>query len=859
MLKWQKDSAFELILTMKAAHNALSQLISVPEGSAVFEELREGCMQCADTLAGMDDSFYLDAAFYKTALNAVETPDEALLLDYHANNFALLLERVKIKLEFVFFSYKTSMFDSFETVVRACNDDPHIEAFVVPIPYFDKNKDKSPGKMHFEEMKNLPQYADLNIVDYRNYDVKARRPDVIFINNPYDNYNGVTSVHPNFYAENLAGFTEILAYIPYFVLPELEEPSVMVPKHFVETYGCIFADRVFVQSEIARLGYVHHYRDVVKNLANSESLLKNVNKFIAAGSPKFEKTLTDKEDAFIIPDDWKAKIYKADGSKKAVFFLNTGISNFLPYTTDHTRQNVVPDYLEMLDNTLKTFEKRDDCVLLWRPHPLAEATVKSARPALYDSYKEIVDNYINKDFGIYDLSEDFHPAFAVSDAFVGDPSSIVNIFSLSGKPSVLTSIFDCSGRCFPDAHISVDGYCYFTLRGYAKLFRTNEEGKAEAIADLNCESDFAALSFSGMAHCGGKIYIAPKSASEILIYDIKDNTVEAFEYNKSFIPSGNVNSVSGDKFCGVFADDESVYFIGKCYPAIIKYNTLTGEKTYFRDYVKKLSGSIPGSAYKNKLSLINNFAFENDRIYTVSDRFAGLMETDTKTGKTKFITVGGIERGVSAIAVQSGKAYLGDFYTGKPIVVFDIKKREIVEKIALPEGFDNPYYKDKEIVDRFSSFAVSGGKLYVFPHITLQLLEVDLCNYSVRIIESFDVRHNRDEYKIEFTDNRIVFSKPNKTPTISEIKNGRIHNKKLEIDISKLPYITGKTACSINLPPFAATSEFTLDDFADGVVNGLYKDKTYFDDETKNVAEYNLKSSKRIIENCKKYLKERRK
>ena len=45
------------------------------------------------------------------------------------------------RLCFVFLPYKVSMWDSMETVWKAADKDPDCDAYVVPIPYFDKDQD----------------------------------------------------------------------------------------------------------------------------------------------------------------------------------------------------------------------------------------------------------------------------------------------------------------------------------------------------------------------------------------------------------------------------------------------------------------------------------------------------------------------------------------------------------------------------------------------------------------------------------------------------------------------------------------------------------------------------------------------
>ena len=122
---------------------------------------------------------------------------------------------VEVRREVVFLPYKASMWDSLESVWKAADEDPGCDAYVIPIPYYDKNPDGSFRELHYEGGE-YPK--DVPVVWYEDYDFEKRRPDMIFIHNPYDDCNIVTSVHPFFYSKNLKKFTEKLVYIPYFVL-----------------------------------------------------------------------------------------------------------------------------------------------------------------------------------------------------------------------------------------------------------------------------------------------------------------------------------------------------------------------------------------------------------------------------------------------------------------------------------------------------------------------------------------------------------------------------------------------------------------------------------------------------------------
>lgn len=111
------------------------------------------------------------------------------------------------------------MWDSLESVWMAAKADENCDAYVIPIPYYNKNPDGSFREMYYEG----DQYPDyVPIVRYDNYDFAIHKPDIIYIHNPYDQYNYVTSIHPFFFSENLKRFTQNLIYIPYFILMKIQ-------------------------------------------------------------------------------------------------------------------------------------------------------------------------------------------------------------------------------------------------------------------------------------------------------------------------------------------------------------------------------------------------------------------------------------------------------------------------------------------------------------------------------------------------------------------------------------------------------------------------------------------------------------
>ncbi len=95
------------------------------------------------------------------------------------------------KKEIFFLPYKASMWDSLESVWKAANKDKeHCIAYVMPIPYADLTPKHTVAEWHCER-DQFPK--DVPTVKWENFDLQEIHPDVIFIHNPYDNCNLVTS------------------------------------------------------------------------------------------------------------------------------------------------------------------------------------------------------------------------------------------------------------------------------------------------------------------------------------------------------------------------------------------------------------------------------------------------------------------------------------------------------------------------------------------------------------------------------------------------------------------------------------------------------------------------------------------
>ena len=417
MNKYNRNKHKKMITLMEEAAFAAARLIQKGKFAEVPQLLTD-CQDAAvalgthiEKLYGMQTQTVATLEQYCNALYQVSLAmDEASLI-----GLAEAIEKIQTiydaefpeKKEMVFMPYKSSMWDSMESIWRAAVSDDAYEVVVVPLPYYDLDPTGSVREFYWEG-EAFPQ--EVKITSYENYDITEHHPDVVIIHNPYDDGNRVTSIHPDYYSEQLKKHSEILVYVPYFVIPQAPTED---NKNFVLQKGVINADYVFVQNKQTRDFYI----DVLKPYLSIQELKK---KIIAIGSPKTDKIIYEHSKTDKIPMQWKEKL-----QGKKVMFFNTNLSLIL---------NNPNHIIEYLQHVFEVIKKHKEFVVIWREHPLTISTLQAMQPQLLDSYLQLREAYITDGYGIMDETAEPHLAMAISDCYYGAAGSLSAVYPVSGKP-----------------------------------------------------------------------------------------------------------------------------------------------------------------------------------------------------------------------------------------------------------------------------------------------------------------------------------------------------------------------------------------------------------------------------------------
>lgn len=347
------------------------------------------------------------------------------------NGFYEMIKNDKIKM--VFLPYKEDMWDSLESIYLAASKDEECEAYCVPIPYYTKKTDGTYSKLCYEGEK-YP--SNIKIMNWEKFNIEEIDPDVIFIHNPYDNANKVTSVVPEFYAKQLKKTRALLVYVPYFVASRISDDLCV-------NNATLYADKIVVLNEGEREIYKRNINEFLSlnNLKINQEYLHN--KFLILGSPKFDKVISGKKEDYVLPEDWKSIIDSREGENKKIVFYNTTVSEIIQFGSQ---------FIDKLKSVLQVFKSRKDIVLWWRPHPLSLSTFESMKPELAEEYKQIVNKYKNEEWGIFDETSNFHRAIAWCDAYYGfGGSSVTLLFGSTLKPVMVSHRCDIESKKIADS------------------------------------------------------------------------------------------------------------------------------------------------------------------------------------------------------------------------------------------------------------------------------------------------------------------------------------------------------------------------------------------------------------------------
>ena len=748
MRKAQKQEILAMIQILHEAHDEIKNQID-RKNFCVAQDIISQCQECAisigTTIEKLEGEGFVTVSYAESYCDVLfsayqELNDSNVNANIIYKNLKKQLLRIEnsvkndvpIRKEVAFFPYKASMWDALESVYLAAKEDPNCDAYCVPIPYYDRNPDGSLGQMHYEG-REYPK--NIEVIDWQTYHFEERRPDAIYIHNPYDDWNLVTCVHPRYFSTNLKKYTDKLVYIPYFVLDEIEpddQTKIDSMKHFIWTAGVINADRVIVQSEKMKQIYVNEYLKAAQaNGLQGKHIDRKYleEKFLGLGSPKFDKVLNTKKEDLEIPEKWLKIIEKPDGSWKKIIFYNTSIAALL----EHNEK-----MLEKMKDVFRIFkENKDEVALLWRPHPLIKTTVSAMRPRLWIEYEKLVKQYKEEGWGIYDDSSDIDRAVVLSDGYYGDSSSVVQLYQKTKKPMLLEMPYICgNNKNYQDLEFENlyedSEYLWFTAFHFNGLFKMDKlNWRPQFVGVFPNEALDGLRLYSTIVEYEDKLFFTPLQAKEIAVYDKNANIFSKISFEELKIEY--LDGYTGWNFYDAKLHGDSIYFFPHQRMAVLRYNIKNKELEAIPGWVT----AITKEYHLNAPRVYYRTAIKEDIIYAPVSGCNLLEIINLKTGQIKLHEIGKKGSTYSDICISGTKGYICPF-DGEEFVEWDLTSGKEMKLLQ----FSN---ENAEII-HFQGINKLENKLYAFPEYYEKVIEIDEINEEI-------IQDSENVFNTDYIDN----------------------------------------------------------------------------------------------------------
>lgn len=524
-----KKQIIELLDTLSEAASELGQVIRQKSGDTLLQlltDMQDGVVTVGNQIEASEGQGTKAVELLEACCEALwrlsTEQTEAGALQQAAQVTGLLgkaaeqIRAIREQIVVMFLPYKASMWDCMESVWKAACDDPECIAYVMPIPYFDL-KDGQVLDRHYEGDK-FPEYVP--ILNYREVSLEELQPEIAFVHNPFDEYNKVTSVLPQFYSSVLKQFVKKLVYIPYYVTGE----AVYVTHRYLPSYE----NMDFIVTQCEKM--MDSYADRIPR-----------EKFIPVGSPIADRILYLENHKPEIPEEWKPMLPNGkDFGENRVLMLNTSISQLMH---DQGR------FLDKIAYIFEAVKAAERITLVWRPHPLLHTSAMALGAEYAARLDALEKQFLEEKIGVLDKTPDVGITVALCDAYLGETaSSLIHMFGIAGKPRFYINLW--IPRASSDSgeqEYTVSGSCCLDDCEYLLLDepgwiiqRDMNTGKELPIVRIPGREIVSGKAYSRMEIRDGSIWVYPENAEGIFIYHLEDGRMEKRFRGRTAIESGPI-------------------------------------------------------------------------------------------------------------------------------------------------------------------------------------------------------------------------------------------------------------------------------------------------------------------------------
>lgn len=266
-------------------------------------------------------------------------------------------------------------------------------------------------------------------------------------------------------------------------------------------------------------------------------------------------------------------------------------------------------------------------------------------------------------------------------------------------------------------------FCPNSHNGLYKLDKGS--GTVRLMTRIPNEELLKSILYSSIVHYKDKIILAPCSAREVAIYDLRYNIAKKIALNKLCDLNRKI------KFWGAFSCGKYAYFLGAEYPAIVRMNLDTEELVYFTDWKEWIGNRTSDYLYLSDFFIRGKYAFCS---YFYED---AILKIDLQTDIMETIQLKSGVKGFYGMADDGENVWLLPSY-GRRIIKWNPDSGKVL-KITIP-------YSQADVDRPFHPPLIDGDKVYLIP---LGLKEAFVVDRDKNIVTRDDALTNILETELE--------------------------------------------------------------------------------------------------------------
>lgn len=395
----------------------------------------------------------------------------------------------------------------------------------------------------------------------------------------------------------------------------------------------------------------------------------------------------------IFPVNWKERIQ----GKKVVFY-NTGAVSLLRGQEQH---------IEKMKWVFETFKKHPEVVLWWRPHPLELSTLQSMIPELEKQYMEVRSQFQEENIGILDESADLNRTIAISDAYYGAWSSIVELYKATKKPVLYENnrVKRIEDTIFLPATLCIkDGAIWFIQLYSNKLVKVDRNTfEVEKIISIPFEPSYRSCMHNyHIIDVGNSLLLLLEKGKQIYEYKIETDVIRVHKPDVENFVFHNEAVIKKNSDLLMFPYDSK---------DILEYDYQT-KKTIKKKFVQ------------NNIKVARCYEIIGTKVYMVDSETNTIYKYDMINCSYISENIGEKESRYWGIK-KAGRYFVLPHIEKKAITLWDEVSGEITKLTGFPDHYT--YLKEYAYLDMFEK----DGNMYIFPFYGNMVLKVDVENKMI--------------------------------------------------------------------------------------------------------------------------------